>query len=73
VNAVAQRTDEAPASGPMLITMEQAAHRLGLGRSKTYELVLRGDLPSVSIGHSRRIDVDDLRRFVEQLKATRTT
>jgi excisionase family DNA binding protein len=38
-----------------------------LGRTKTYELVARGALPSVCIGRSRRVPVSALTSFVERL------
>jgi excisionase family DNA binding protein len=50
-----------------LLRVEQAAHWLGVGRTKAYELVHRGTLPSVTIGRSRRIAVSALEAFVEQL------
>lgn len=60
---------------PILITPEQAAKALGIGRSTLYEL-LKGDeddpteprLVSVKIKGRRRIDVVDLRAYVDELK-----
>ena len=40
---------------------------LGMGRTKTYELVVKGQIPSVQIGRSRRVPVAALRAFVERL------
>lgn len=51
----------------LLLTVTEAAERLSLGRSKTYELVQAGILPSVRIDGSRRIRVDDLLAFVAGL------
>ncbi len=50
---------------PQLISVTDAADRLGLSRSKCYELLATGELPSVRIGRSRRIDIRDLRRFID--------
>src|SRR5216683_2539743 len=50
-----------------LLRVEEAAQWLGVGRTKTYELVHKGTLPSVTIGRSRRIAVSALEAFVEQL------
>ena len=50
-----------------LLRVEEAAQWLGLGRTKAYELVYRGTLPSVTIGRSRRVPVSALEAFVEQL------
>jgi excisionase family DNA binding protein len=53
-----------------LLRIEEAAQWLGLGRTKAYELVFRGTLPSVRIGRSRRIAVSALEAFVEGLVET---
>jgi excisionase family DNA binding protein len=49
---------------PRLVTLAQAAERLGLSRSKLYEILAAGELASVRIGRTRRIDVDDLAECV---------
>ncbi|MEO6144744.1 MAG: helix-turn-helix domain-containing protein [Dermatophilaceae bacterium] len=51
----------------LLLTVTEAASRLSLGRSKTYELVRAGVIPSVRITGSRRIKVSDLLRYVAAL------
>ncbi len=48
----------------LLLRVDEAAQMLGLGRTKVYELVSRGDLPSITVGTSRRIPAEDLRRWV---------
>jgi excisionase family DNA binding protein len=50
-----------------LLRVEEAAQWLGVGRTKAYQLVHRGTLPSVTIGRSRRVLVSALEAFVEQL------
>jgi excisionase family DNA binding protein len=50
-----------------LLRVEEAAVWLGLGRTKTYELVAHGTLRSVCIGRSRRVPVSALMHFLEQL------
>ncbi len=59
--------------GRGLLRVEEAAEWLGLGRTKAYELVYKGVIPSVTIGRSRRIPVHALKTFVDQLveQATR--
>jgi excisionase family DNA binding protein len=52
-----------------LLGVEEAANWLGLGRTKAYELVYRGVLPSVTIGRSRRVPFAALKAFVERLTA----
>jgi excisionase family DNA binding protein len=55
-------------SGPRgLLRVEEAAAWLGLGRTKTYELVGCGALASVCIGRSRRVPVSALETFIERL------
>jgi excisionase family DNA binding protein len=58
---------EAPDEGTLLLTPDQAARRLSIGRSHLYELLLRGSLRSVRIGRSRRIVSRDLDAFIESL------
>ena len=51
----------------LLLTVAEAASRLSLGRSKTYELVRAGVIPSVRITGSRRIKFSDLLVYVAAL------
>ena len=39
----------------LLMNIDEASQILNLGRSKVYELVMRGELQSIKIGRSRRI------------------
>ena len=48
----------------LLLRPNEAAEVLGLGRSKTYELLASGDLPSVTVGKSRRVPLEALRAWV---------
>ncbi len=52
----------------LLLTVKEAAEALGIGRSKVYELVMSGQLESVRIGGSRRVPVDALHNFVNELR-----
>ncbi len=47
-----------------LLTVIEAARELGISRSKVYELLADGELPSVRIGRTRRIAVAALEEFV---------
>lgn len=49
----------------LLLTPEQAAEALGVGRTKLYGLMRTGSLPSVLVGGSRRVRRSDLDRFVD--------
>lgn len=57
----------------LLLTPEQAAERLGIGRSKVYELIGTGELESVKIGRLRRVPVDALTAFVESLRKAKAS
>jgi excisionase family DNA binding protein len=50
----------------ILLKPTEAAEVIGLGRSKTYELISKGLIPSVRIGKSVRVPVAALRNWVEQ-------
>ena len=52
----------------LLLTPEEAAQALGIGRTKLYRLLHEGFLPSVRIGGSRRISTEALDRFVHSLE-----
>ena len=54
----------------LLLTIEEAADQLSIGRSLMYEQVLSGALRSVRIGRLRRIANSDLEAFVEQLRGS---
>jgi excisionase family DNA binding protein len=51
-----------------LLKVEEAAQELGLGRTKTYELIACVALEAVHVGKSVRVLVDALDRFVESLR-----
>jgi excisionase family DNA binding protein len=51
----------------LLLTPEEAARRLSIGRTTIYALMTSGDLPSVTIGRCRRVPVSALRSFVVRL------
>jgi excisionase family DNA binding protein len=48
-----------------LMSTEELAKFLGLGRTWTYELLSAGAIPSVRIGRLRKIRRTDVDRFVE--------
>ena len=52
---------------PLLLTVKQAAVALGLGRTTTYELVMRGHLSSVKVGRRRLVLRDGIQRFIDEL------
>ncbi|MDP9333541.1 MAG: helix-turn-helix domain-containing protein [Actinomycetota bacterium] len=52
----------------LLLTIPQAAHRLGVGRSTVYELTARGELEVVHIGRCARIPIASVDVFVERIR-----
>jgi excisionase family DNA binding protein len=54
-------------SSRLLLTVDEAADRLGLGKTKVYELLRRGELASVHVGAARRIPARALEEYVERL------
>lgn len=53
----------------VLLTVEEAAHQLGIGRTKVYALVKSGDLESVQIGRLRRIPTAAIEEYAARLVA----
>ena len=53
---------------PVLLTPEQAAEALAIGRWKLYDLLRRGELQSFRIGGLRRIPASALVDFVAALQ-----
>ena len=51
-------------SDPILLTVPEAARRLSIGRTLTYELIAAGELPSVHLGRAIRIPARALDEFV---------
>ncbi len=52
----------------LLLTPEEAAKAVAVGRSKLYELLRAGEIESVRIGTSRRIPRPALEEFVGRLR-----
>jgi excisionase family DNA binding protein len=51
----------------LLLTPEEAADSLRVGRSTVYDLLRLNAITSVKIGRSRRIPVSSLREYVERI------
>lgn len=49
----------------ILLSVSEAARRLGIGRSLLYRLILEGQILSVKIGRSRRVPLWALEEFVK--------
>ncbi len=57
-----------PPGQPLLLTTEEAAQLLSIGRTQVFALLSTGDLESVRVGRLRRIPFDACVAFVEQLR-----
>jgi excisionase family DNA binding protein len=53
----------------MLISIPEAGAILGIGRSKTYQLIEQGDLATVNIGRRRLVVVESVRSLVGTLRS----
>lgn len=52
----------------ILLRPSEVCELIGMGKSKTYELIAAGVIPSVRIGKSRRVPAQELRQWVEGLR-----
>lgn len=52
-----------------LLTVEEAALRLSIGRTKMFTLVSSGEVESVTIGRSRRVPAECLDEYVARRRA----
>ncbi|MFD5317886.1 excisionase family DNA-binding protein [Streptomyces sp. NPDC127098] len=57
----------------MLLTVEEAARRLSIGRTTCFALIGSGELESVPVGRLRRVPADAVRDYVTRLRATNRT
>ncbi len=53
----------------VLLTVDEAAHKLSVGRSAVYGLMNRGQLRYITVGRIRRIPVDAIAEFVTKAGA----
>ena len=63
VDAMAAR-----ASDRMLLTVEEAAEQLGVGRSTMYQLIAAGLIDTIRIGRLRRIEPAALATYISRLR-----
>jgi excisionase family DNA binding protein len=52
----------------ILLTVDEAADRLRIGRSKMYELLAEGHIASIHVGRLRRIEPQALLDYVQSQK-----
>jgi excisionase family DNA binding protein len=48
----------------ILLTVEEAAHKLSVGRTTVYELMRRGELRYITVGRVRRVPIEAVSEFV---------
>ena len=53
---------------PLLVSVEEAARRLGIDRCTAYELIAAGELDSVKIRRRRLVPVVALSEYVDRLR-----
>jgi len=53
------------ASQRLLLRIPEVAETLGIGRTKIYELIATGELPTIRVGRAVRISVSTLQKWVE--------
>lgn len=53
----------------VLLTVEEAAERLGIGRSMAYRLIRDGEIDSVQIGRLRRVPTSAVTEYAARLVA----
>ncbi len=54
----------------VLLTVEEAAQRLSIGRTTMYSLVSTGAIESVTIGRLRRVPSECLEEYVSSLRTS---
>ncbi|GAA1146934.1 hypothetical protein GCM10009630_51700 [Kribbella jejuensis] len=52
----------------ILMTVEEAAKALSVGRTQMFKLIADGAVSSVRIGRSRRVSVDAIREYAKKLE-----
>ena len=50
----------------LLLRIPEVAETLGIGRTKIYEMIATGELPTVRVGRAVRIPVSTLQKWVEE-------
>ncbi|MDX3640916.1 MULTISPECIES: excisionase family DNA-binding protein [Streptomyces] len=61
-------TTEPNDSSLVLLTVEEAARRLRIGRTTCFRLVLAGEIESVMVGRLRRVPTDAVPAYVAKLR-----
>jgi excisionase family DNA binding protein len=68
-SVTADATSQVERPPRLLLTVEEAAERIGICRSNMFKLIRRGEVQSVKVGRLRRVTPDALEDFVRRLSA----
>lgn len=74
LHALVADRDTGPSQGDTTLvglTVAEAARRIGIGRTKLYEYVASGEIPSVKIGRLRRIPAEAVPEFLARRQGAR--
>lgn len=55
-----------PGPCPITVRIPEACRMTGIGRSKLYELIKAGDIPTIKVGSMTLVPVRGLERFLEK-------
>lgn len=61
----------AVARDKLLLTVEETADALGIGRSHLFKILASGEIASVKVGRLRRVPRAELERYVDSLPRSR--
>ncbi len=53
---------------PVLFTAKQVGSILNISRTQFYELMKKGEIESVQIGHARRVTQNQLMHYIKKLE-----
>jgi excisionase family DNA binding protein len=62
------RRDGGAVTRKLLLTVDETAEVVGLGKTKVYELIASGELEAVRIGRCRRVPVEAVKAYVIRLR-----
>lgn len=65
----AARSPRAAAAPPDMLSVDDAARRLGISRTTLYQLADRGGLRTVKVGRRRLVAASDLAAYIEATRA----
>ena len=66
-----QAVPDDPDSGAVLLTVEEAARRLHIGRTTCFALIRTGELESIYVGRLRRVPADAPAEYVARRRAVK--